>query len=135
MVTVDFRKHFPSKDILYIVPQGCRINLHLYIPKCEMELLGQILSATAMFQVVTCLTILLSHTSTDLLTQGAIILSRRSGRQCLVTLIRERCVTFLFIRLSICFLTATFQASIHTPSGYPGKSPTNIYADGHEVCY
>lgn len=27
----------------------------------------------------------------------------------------------------------TRAASIHTPGGYPGKSPTNIYADGHET--
>ncbi|KAG1820272.1 uncharacterized protein BJ212DRAFT_1014259 [Suillus subaureus] len=26
-------------------------------------------------------------------------------------------------------------ASIHTPGGYPGKTPTNIYGDGHEVCH
>ncbi|KAG2135915.1 uncharacterized protein EDB93DRAFT_796292 [Suillus bovinus] len=55
-----------------------------------MESLEQILLATAMFRVVTCLTTLLSPTSTDRMTQGAITLSRRQGRQCLITLIRER---------------------------------------------
>ncbi|KAG1753950.1 uncharacterized protein EDB91DRAFT_427272 [Suillus paluster] len=24
-------------------------------------------------------------------------------------------------------------ASVHTPGSYPGKAPTNIYADGHEI--
>ncbi|KAG1874521.1 hypothetical protein DFJ58DRAFT_757470 [Suillus subalutaceus] len=55
-----------------------------------MESLGLILLATAVFRVVTYLTTLLSPTSTDLMTQEANILSRRPGRQCLVTLMRER---------------------------------------------
>jgi hypothetical protein len=100
-----------------------------------MKPLGQILLATAVFRVVTCLMILqLSHTSTDLMTQEVIILLRRLGRQCLVTLMRERCV-IISACSSVCFLIATFQASMHTPGGYPGKTPTNIYGDGREVCH
>lgn len=113
MAIVDFRKHFLSKDTPYIVPQGCQISLHLYIAICEMEPLERILLATAVFQVVTCLMTLSSPTSTDLMTQGAIILLRRPGHQCLVTLMREWCV-MLFICLYFYLLTAPSRPLLYT---------------------
>jgi hypothetical protein len=78
-----------------------------------MEPLGRILSATVVFRVVTYLTTLLSPTSTDLMTQEAIILLRRPGRQCLVTLMREWCV-ILFICLYFYFLTVPSRPLLYT---------------------